>query len=755
MPFQNQYLLNWLQQQFQIKPGKPDFIRGAWMLLVLSGPLAVGFFLGQPKIIAIPTIAAFLVEIVPVSGTYRHQVTTRGIATVGITLALLIANLVSGSFWLAIVTTFVVIFLLALASLFGAAMTGASFATSIMFVIALARFSSFPNLTTILEQCLFCFTGGLWAMALSSGRWIVRPHKPVVQAVADCYLALSKLALTVGERTSRSPTQEDWIKQFLPAQDAVTQNLASARSIWTSVWTMEKADSPKGNQLLASIEGANQTINSLVALVELKAIALQNPLFNYLQTEIEQVTEQIAISLQRFSTALKKNQKFIPLEDLERSREALEYQWQRLRHQVYEQAIEIQVDQYAGLVNLRKIVTSLVELSAQIHVDAKIATDLTLSYTRSKRFFLTQPEPFSWLDTIKSNFTFRSVTLRHALRLAVVVTIAQLIAYVSPIPKGYWITLTAMIALKPNFGGTFQTTVQRVLGTFVGGIIGIGLAVLIHNPLEIALSILLLIFTAVSLRSISYSLFITLLTPVIILLLNTLGIGNWQLGIARIADSLIGGLLALLGSYLLFPSWERQRLPTQLEQTIRANLAYFQVAIDEYLHREDGAVESSLPRLRHQAALENANAEAAAQRLFSEPRHVRGEIEPVITLMMYTRSLFISVTTLSEHTRKVNGADRLAGVEHLTDAIEQVLDNLAHTLNGEQKLQPLPPLDEYLSAISDRVKQLHTTRISEIATYPVTATATLQAVRTHTPVATELNQIVRAVTIMHCTIDRI
>ena len=754
MPSQNQYLLNWLQQQFQIKPGKPDFIRGAWMLLVLSGPLAVGFYLGQPKIIAIPTIAAFLVEIVPVSGTYRHQVTARGIATVGITLALLIANLVSGSFWLAIVTTFLVIFLLALASLFGAAMTGASFATSIMFVIALARFSSFPNLTAVLEQCLFCFTGGLWAMALSSSLWIVRPHKPVVQAVADCYLALSKLAYLASTRTSRSPKQEDWIKQFLQAQDTVTQNLASARSIWTSVWTIEKADSPRGNQLLASIEGANQTINSLVALVELKAIALQNPLFNYLQSEIEQVTEQVAISLQRFSTALKKNRKFIPLEDLQRSIEALEYQWQRLRHQVYEQAIEIQADEYASLVNLRKIVTSLVELSEQIHVDAKIVTDLTLSHTRSK-FFLTQPEPFSWLDTIKSNFTFRSVTLRHALRLAAVVTIAQLIAYVSPIPKGYWITLTAMIALKPNFGGTFQRTVQRVLGTFVGGMIGIGLAVLIHNPVEIALSILLLMFTAVSLRSISYSLFITLLTPVIILLLNTLGIGNWQLGIARIADSLIGGILALLGSYLLFPSWERQRLPAQLEQTIRANLAYFQVVIDEYLHREDRTSESSLPRLRHQAALENANAEAAAQRLFSEPRHVRGEIEPVITLMMYTRSLFISVTTLSEHTRKVNGADRLAGVEHLTDAIEQVLDNLAHTLNGEQKLQPLPPLDEYLSTISDRVKQLHTTRISEIATYPVTATATLQAVRTHTPVATELNQIVRAVTIIHCTIDRI
>ena len=150
----------------------------------------------------------------------------------------------SGSFWLAIVTTFVVIFLLALASLFGSAMTGASFATSIMFVIALARFSSFPNLTAVLEQCLLCFTGGLWAMALSSALWIVRPHTPVMQAVADCYLALSKLAYLASERRSFSQKQEDWIEQFLQAQDTVTQNLASARSIWTSVLDYGKSRQP-------------------------------------------------------------------------------------------------------------------------------------------------------------------------------------------------------------------------------------------------------------------------------------------------------------------------------------------------------------------------------------------------------------------------------------------------------------------------------------------------------------------------------
>ena len=666
MPSKNRHPLNWLQQQFQLNPGKPDYINGIRTLLILSGPLAVGFALGQPKLSAISTVSAFFIGTIAVKGTYRQQAVATCMATLGVTLALLIANLVCSSFWLAILTTFIVIFLLSLASLFGATMARVSMVTSLMFIISLAKFSSFPDLATVFEQALLCIAGGLWVMILSWVLSIARPYTPTVQAVADCYQALSRLTQLAKESVSERQQGKEWTRQFLQAQDVAIANLTSARDIWTSAWTIGKSGSPRSRQLLLLIEDVNQIIHALVALGELMAIASQNPLFEHLHREIEQTIEQVSVSFQELSRVLKKKQKSVPLKDLDRSVKTLEHQWQNFRSQTHAQTLKIQSNDYVELVSLGKIVTSLGRLSEQIYADAEAATDPGLRL-RPQKFFITPPEPTFWLDTIKNNLTFDSVTFRHALRLALVITIAQLLSYLLPIPRGYWISLTALIALKPNFGGTVQSAGQRIMGTLLGSVVGIILVTFIDNSLALTLLIFLLLFGATSLRPLSYSLFVTLLTPAIILLLSVMGMGDWEVGVQRIADVLIGGTLALVGSYVLFPIWERNQLPRQLEKTVRANLAYFQIAIVRCLDGEDRTAESSLHRLRHRASLENANAEASAQRLFSEPRHIRGEIEPVMTLLLYIRSLFSSSTTLVEHSSEFSGEVQFAQIRQLTE----------------------------------------------------------------------------------------
>ncbi len=768
MVFQNRSSLSWLWQPLQLQPGKPDYINGIRTILALGGPVAAGFLLGQPKLSTIPTIAALFVGIVSASGTYRQQATTTGAAAVGVTLALLVANLVSGSFWLAVFTTFVVIFALSLASLIRASMAGIGLVTSIMFIISLAKFSSFPTLTAVLEQSLLCLGGGLWVMVLSSLLWIVRPYTPAVKAVADCYLSLGELTQRAKEMTQAgapdSPRRAERVQRFLQTQDVVILSLTAARNIWTSAWTIGKSESARSRQLLVLIEDANQTLNDLAALGELIIIASRNSLFEKIKEEIELVLEKMSICFQDVPRHLENNSTLPPdaLIALDRSVEALKVRRDRLRSQVHTQTIEIQTGDYTEIVSLNKIVTHLCELAAQIHEDVAAATSSNLQANQPKTFVSAQPSSPFWLDTLKDNLTFDSVTFRHALRLALVVTAAQLLAYLLPIPRGYWITLTALIALKPNFGGTFQTTRQRVLGTFLGGVAGIVLVSLIHSTWIIAPLTIILMFAAIALRPLSYSLFVTILTPVIILLFSLIGMGDWEVGIERIADVLIGGALALAGSYWLFPRWEKQQLPAQIAQTIRANLAYFQIAIDQYLGSSDSVIESSLHLLRHRASLENANAEAAAQRLFSEPRHIRGEIEPVMTLMLYVRSLFSSVTALMKHTDRLNKAHQAEQIEPLAKAIEQVLNNLANVLDQHQPLQPLPPLTDDLATISSQVEQLQSARLSEIMAHSttaesanlLTASPTWQAVEKQTPIVTELSRIVRAVTIMYRTIER-
>jgi uncharacterized membrane protein YccC len=534
--------------------------------------------------------------------------------------------------------------------------------------------------------------------------------------------------------------------------------LTSARSVWTTIWTRQKGANVLGNHLLVLIEDVNQIVNSVIALNELLAIASEGQLFFRLQKEIQQVIEQLAIALAMLAKAIAKGKNSVSLGDLDRTIEALKHQRQVIRSQVLKQTIDVQAVQYLDLVNLEKIEASLKNLAQQIHTDADIVKDLKQGKRSIAQREITPPTQSQRsiiIDTLRNNFTFDSVLLRHALRLALIVTLAELIASILQLPRGYWITLTALVALKPNFGGTSETTVQRVIGTILGGIVGITLVLLIKNQLAIAVCFLLLVVTAMSVRSLSYSIFIILLTPAIILLLHLISAGDWKVGLLRIVDSFIGGILALLGSYLLFPRWERQQLPAQLEKTIRANLVYFQQVIANYLHPEKDASVDSINTLRHQAALENVNATAAAQRLFSEPRHLQGEIEPVMTLMVYIRGFFSSVTTLAEHLREFSGDYQFTELKRLADTIIQILENLADALRQKQLPQPLPALDSYLEAIHEQIQQLHTARLSEIATNSNTLTPTLQAVREQTLLSTELDRIVNEIKVMHCVIARL
>ena len=459
----------------------------------------------------------------------------------------------------------------------------------------------------------------------------------------------------------------------------------------------------------------------------------------------------------------------VPLEGIENSTQALENQWKSLVHHIRARTIEIQALDYTEIAHLREIVVGLSNLSEQIQASiGRIADFTAIATSKSEQFLSTRPDDISWLDTLKNNFTLDSVTFRHALRLAILITFSELLSHLLPIPRGYWVTLTVLFALKPNFGGTAQVIGQRVMGTVLGGAVGIGLVMVTQNPLMLAMLLLISLFAAVSLRPLSYSLFIMSLTLGIVLLFEATGIGSWEIGVQRIIDTLIGGAIALAGIYLLFPSWERQQLPAQLQKTLQANLAYFQITMSQYLkdsapdtdnqlieQQEDPIFARSLHRLRHQAALQNANAEATAQRLFSDPRHMRGEIEPVMALMHNIRSFYSSTITLTEHLNAASHDHRFSHIEQLSNAIEQALLGLSTAIACQQSLQPLPPLDEYLDTACDRIQQLHRDRLVEMTAHSAKMTPTLQAITTQTPVVTALSQITRTVKGMHSTVARL
>jgi uncharacterized membrane protein YccC len=258
---------------------------------------------------------------------------------------------------------------------------------------------------------------------------------------------------------------------------------------------------------------------------------------------------------------------------------------------------------------------------------------------------LFSPEPVDGaLEKLRANLTLRSLIFRHALRVGVAVALAIAITQTFGLTRGYWVTLTILLILKPDFGGTRQRVVQRAAGTLLGGLLAAILVQLSRNDAVIDILLALLGIAAFSQTQGDYGLFVLLLTPFVVLMIESVQ----PAGLASRADLPLAAVRVLntgLGGALWWPSWERERLPEQLARTIDANREYFHEVLSVYLGRLKDA--AAIRRAREQAQVENANAAAAFQRLLSEPSTRRGAVEPIYALLTYNQRIYDGVATLA------------------------------------------------------------------------------------------------------------
>jgi hypothetical protein len=118
-------------------------------------------------------------------------------------------------------------------------------------------------------------------------------------------------------------------------------------------------------------------------------------------------------------------------------------------------------------------------------------------------------------------------------------------------------TTAAIIVLKPDVGGTLRSALLRSAGTVIGAVIAGLIAALVEDQLVLTLVALGFTIAAVSVLQRNYGLFMVLITPLAILLVNAAEPGHWDVADLRVLDTVVGCALALVAGYRLWPSWER------------------------------------------------------------------------------------------------------------------------------------------------------------------------------------------------------
>jgi uncharacterized membrane protein YccC len=735
---------------FRLESERLQLPQGVRAALAISVPIGLGLAFHQLAAAVIVTLGAWMVLLADTGGAYRQKAMATLSATAGVACAVLAASILNVSPLSIIIGCFLWVAAAAFIGIYGNTASTVSFMTSLMFVITAAL----PHAADMWFRLFLCLAGGLWAACLSLALWPLHAFTPVFQAVAQCYTNLADLLEAACSVQLSDPLNEASVHDLFPHRfEALVISLENARKIWTAVRVGRAGPSARSSQLLALIENAAQLSNIGVALHQQMLFVRTHPRFTDVSKEISHVKIELVRVTQIIAEAIVQRGGKVDLRDLEQADRLLNEAIERLRSATY-----TEIHDFSILVHIGKLSRGFRSLLDLLRTDGEIVANLRSGRLADSVQPATDPQrerqSARFLAILRSNLTFQSVTFRHAIRLGAAAAIATAIAAALRLPRGYWVVVTVLIVLKPNFGGTIERVIQRIGGTIIGGVIAMLISVFIRDKSMLFLCVALLAFTSFSIRSFGYGYFTLVLTPLFMVLLDLANPGTWEVSLYRILDTLVGGVLALIGGYTLFPIWERERLPLQLGRTLLALREYFDNITGAYLGK--GIVLREIEQTKRQAALEVANATTASQRLLSEPSHVRGEIEPTLSAVNYARHLFLAIGALEEHFHEFPGRGEWREVRAFAEAVSSQLKNLAQVLQTGATLSEFPDLDQQLEQLGDDVERLSEARLQEFsANLKKEVTSTLLALREQSVVHVQLKRIASHLRILQNAVARL
>jgi uncharacterized membrane protein YccC len=111
-----------------------------------------------------------------------------------------------------------------------------------------------------------------------------------------------------------------------------------------------------------------------------------------------------------------------------------------------------------------------------------------------------------------------------------------------------WAALTVLLVLRPAVGETVRVGVQRTLGTIAGVLLAEGMIILGDGSDVVLLAALLAAaFAMTALQSVNYAVFVLLLTAVLVLTQELLGLSAQATASDRLLATILGALIAFGG----------------------------------------------------------------------------------------------------------------------------------------------------------------------------------------------------------------
>ncbi len=615
------------------------FFRGIILTVAVVSPLFIlnlfGYFEYAPSVV----IGAFLNAPGDIPGSLKRKVNgiLIGIVlTMSVTLLVLFAKPILP---LLLLVLAVLSFCISLISVYGFRASLLSFSGLLAMILAFAiQKETSP---VIFTHVGLMGIGGLWYLLLSFMFHRIIPKKDEDQLLSDTLRLIGEYLKLRGALITKKAKRDELLQQTFSIQTQINEKHETLRELLLSERKRSGRSHLDEKRLLIFISS-----------VDMLELAIANHL-NYDQIDelFEAHQEQIT-TFKKFNKVMGKHlillSEIVIAKDKIPSDDALKYAQSETNLAIRTYVNDVKPPKAReGAIMLRNLYDYQAQMLQYIQSIKRVMDNVKnasiVSFKRQDAsHFLTLQE--YQLDLILQNLTIKSTIFRHSLRLTFAIVFAFILGTFFDITNTYWILLTIVVILRPNYGLTKERSKKRVIGTLIGAVVAISIVLITQNTTIYAVLSIISLTLAFSLIQQNFTSAAAFITISVIFLYGLIHPDAFSVIQYRVIDTVIGAAIAFTASYALWPAWEVSNLKSVLVDAVEKNKIYLLKTKELYHDKSNYHVVYKVARKEAFLAMGNLN--AAFQRITQDPKSKQKEFELIYDIVTLNHTILSAIASM-------------------------------------------------------------------------------------------------------------
>jgi uncharacterized membrane protein YccC len=230
------------------------------------------------------------------------------------------------------------------------------------------------------------------------------------------------------------------------------------------------------------------------------------------------------------------------------------------------------------------------------------------------------PETVAVAAITKGFVATRAVVLRNSVRTGLGLALAVAVTHVFPVEHGFWVVLGAMSVLRSSALTTGTRVVHAVAGTAVGFVLGaVVIELLGVDPIVMWILLPLVAFgSAYVPRVASFVAGQAAFTMMVLINFNLIVPTGWQVGLIRVEDVVVGALVGIVVSVLLWPRGATARVSKAIDDARTVGAKFLIAAVHRVTRGASEAVDDQVIALSHAALEATRTVDDAVRQYLSE-----------------------------------------------------------------------------------------------------------------------------------------